>query len=717
MTQKFSLVFIALALGCQPPAHSFPGGLTEGAELTLSSRAELPCSISISESLRELQRGGGTLLRDSEAFKTQQTFRLHRALNQGQWWAVSVVGPSEEELWLKVPFGEPQGCLSESPGKLMNLQSEVGQAFTYLPTQAECNTIEAFGTAPEALLVDAEPGLTLKVTGVRLLAGAADLALAGEPGVTLWYSFGEQLSVRDDTFHTCFSSPSAESPSEEEELSRLLNTPKGRCTASEDGRHLSCASTLGAWEGGISPTTLRLSRVNRTVGPMHFWDSVPVDGRRFASTVVSFSIPTGARTGADVDALNRAIIGSVSRALSEQSANEIRLAEAGESNVTHRVSAHVSKLVIGEPSSRTERMHSRYKSGERDVDNPEYPSAIVRRDEAIMNLSRAQTDYQESVVRFEETKRIAIDECKRRAAEATDEAKVWANMGCDAAQIAGSFVQPSRGDLNDAEQELANSRQHLLSTPETLREDVFSDWEYEQTVYSRSASAEIQVTVQGEDAKAESIVIPFRHDWSDYEVAGDSAHGVVGHSVNRSYLESSTSFVQPIGDQISDVLARRLTTILRTAGLDAARRAFAKQSGTQGKIGFEDVDAVAFDTAGVRLGRAEIRGRATLTAGSPFDLPTAAIVPLPEECILVVAVETIGDESAGLIVRTVDNRSYDGRRSARAFVEICAEDRSEDAVPGLQILSASHNTTARFGIYRTKSEAPKSVQDSEQVEQ
>lgn len=732
-----SLLAAPALVACQtaPPAAP-PSSLALGTHVSLYGTKSLPCTIHVAASRADLQAGRGTPLFGNPSYSPARAFEIASASEQPESWFVElkpIPAPSTAQqpdgnaaanpgasaptttvapsLWASVPKRSAQACMATDLAPIERAEATLGKAYAYTPWKSECRAIEAFGKALDSMLVDSDPGLVMSVGTVRLLADNADLAALGHHGAALWFSFGDVLTVRADTLEGCFSGVEGGTPPPSPSWEELASVPRGRCAENHEGRHVECSTSLGVWSGLRAPTVLRLTRQDRSLGSVHFWDGAPVDGQRFARTVIAFS--TTPPNSDDEQLLARALEQTMGAAVRTEMGSEARLAQPGETTFTHRVNVEVGKLGVGPVQKRNETLVSHYKSGERQVPNPAKPTAIARVEAAYLELDRARAEYDQSVLDFEEAKRVAIEECRRIAAQQEGDAQTWANIGCDAGQIAGRFIRPSRASLDAAEEELSSARADEAATPELLTEDIYSDWSYTSTNYSRSASANLVVTVQRGENPPTTHSVPFSHSWSDYEVQADPAHGVPGHTLDRGYLDSSTKILGPIGAGMSQELARRLRAAVQRATLDAAREAFAKAGGSQSQPGYEDVDAVAYGVARDRLGRAQLRGRAELTSGGVFELPVSAVVRAPDECLLIAAVETLdsaSSTSAGLLLETASGRSRDTRRSARAYLEVCPEDVTPtggaDTPPSTHeavlLRSAADATSVRFGIYTSR---------------
>ena len=263
--------------------------------------------------------------------------------------------------------------------------------------------------------------------------------------------------------------------------------------------------------------------------------------------------------------------------------------------------------------------------------------------------------------------------------------------------------------MTNAQQELSDARTANANTPDTLTEDIMSDWAYTKRLYEREASATllIELSTPGGESRAETI--NFKEVWSDHDVDDDPAHGVKGHRADRGPLNDSRALLVPIGQRMSAALAKRLTVELSHAALDQARKAFVEAGNEPTKPGYEDVDAEAFSVAGPRLSRVQLRSLVTLTPGTPIELPTGTVALGANECLLAVAVAERAENTVRFVLGTPDQRNGDVRKKSKAAFELCPGELGSGALPGLTLSAEPGATGAvRWALYRTRQTSEKS---------
>lgn len=704
-TSVYLSSLIALVCGgCHiaSPPQQLPNTLQPGARLYVYAPRALDCSVTTAATSGELIDGQGQLLNESGKFdKEPVPVNLTSVDAQGDWLLLRARPEVGEALWLRVPAGQVSPCLSTEPKAIAAAAARVGKSFAYTPWTQSCTSIQAVGTAANAILLESDPGQAFSVVGLTYGASSAKQLAARVGGATLWYKLNGKLNVRSDTFEGCFTETTGQAEAETPRLEALLSTPLSRCAATQDPRHVECRTTLGVWEGAIDQSFVAVEKRRRTLGTLHFFDGRPVEGRQFARTVVAFDV-TPSEDG-NVNDLARGLGGGIRQALAQQSEGEIRLARPDESQVTHRVLLGVSNLQFGELRQRDVRENSRYKSGENIIDNPAKPSAEERVRSAEQGLQQAQQEYEEDKQRLQEQKEAAIRACNEQKEQASGDAKKALAIGCSAAEIGATFVSADSSGVSRAQQELSDARAENARTPATIKEDIMSDWAYTKRLYEREASAELQIEMGPTGGEARREVIHFKETWSDCDVEGDPAHGVEGHQAARGPLNDSRELLAPIGLRMSATLAKKLTVALSNAALDQARKAFLSAGNEATKPGFEDVDAEAFSIAGSRLARVQLRSSVKLEAGTAIELPTASLALGARECLLAVAVAQRSENAVGLTLGTSDKRHGDARHKAKAAFEVCPGELGDDALPVLSLAAEpGSGGVVRWALYRTR---------------
>lgn len=699
-----SLLATVPVLGCHvaSPPQELPAALAPGAQLFAFAPDTLECAVTAAPDAATLAQGQGTPLAQTGKFKSAVPLRVLGADAESGWVLVRTqVAATGERVLLRVPAGQVSPCLSTDPRPIVAAAERAGKTFAYRPWGATCSAINAAGTAAGAILVEADPGQLFNVTRLRYGASAADAYAKKGAGGALWYELNGGLSVRADTFEGCFGPAAAESEGAAPALAELLGTPLERCAEEDADRHVECRTTLGVWEGTVAQDFVSIARRRRTLGTLHFVGGKPVEGAQFARTVVAFDVEHS--PDESVNELARSLNGGISRALSQQSEGEIRLARPGESAVTNRVTLRVSNLRIGELSQRDVQEATRYKSGEKVVENPAKAPAQARVIAAEDQLRQAEQEYEEAKQQLQEQKDAAIRACNEQKEAASGDAKTALAVGCSAAEIGATFVTADRSAVTSAQQELSDARQHDANTPDTLTEDIMSDWTFTKHLYERKAEATLELVFTAQDGTSRTDTVQFQEVWSDFDVENDPAHGVQGHQADRGPINDPRALLAPIGQQMSAALAKRLTVELAHAARDQARKAFIEAGNEPTKPGYEDVDAEAFSIAGTRLKRVQLRSRTTLVPESPIELPTASMPLGPDECVLAVAVAEREAGNVRLVLGTRDFEHGDVRRKSKAAVELCPGDLGAHPIASLFLSAEKGDAGAvRWALYRTR---------------
>ncbi len=659
------------------------------------------CDALVAPDLETLLAGQGTALVHAPRGKTPGLFRVDRSivrLKKGDapgLLAVKLVDDGGAGTWVGMETGKPLACLLPADEAIVTATTLSGKKVVFTPWKETCHRIEARGVGATSTLIENEAGGPLSVGGLVSLEG-------DQPWLGLER---DTLRVPYDVLRDCFSDAGAKAGEESRGALALLRTPVGRCTRSDDGGkdHVECRSTVGVWEGHFAESArISLRLVRRTLGPVHFTDGRPVDGRRYARTVVA--VFTGRPHDERERALYTTMEGSIAKALAEGDGS-IRVATGTDPRVGYRLQVDATDLRIGELAQRQVDATSQYQDGERDVPNPAYAGAEAAARAAADQVEAAQRHHAEQVEQYQKNKET-IDAARQVCLQGCDGyTNPIQRTGCKTACEGGSAVvgvvngPPTMAEIGAAQEAAQRARETLASTPPTVKEPILKAWTYPKTELSRSASASLRVTLEPKGAPAQVIAIPLAHTWSDYEVKADGRHNVAGHDPDRGPIEKPEALVPWLAQKASEALAERLRVVLEQAEIEDAKKALAGSD--KGKPGFEAVDAKAIDAAGSRLKQAAQRGRANLRAGSPLSLPSEAVSLGRGDCVLAVAVVEDTNAAAGLTLASADGGFADLRGKRFAVVEACQGDlpAGQDAVR-LSLMSASGGEV-RWGLYRT----------------
>lgn len=682
--------------------------LRVGQQITLYAPAGWQCPIRASGSAQGAEKYQGVDLAGHQSVASPSTMTVMAVKPTPDAVAVQVRQKSGALSWLALPRGKVVPCVFSDPKPLQAAMARVGKQWVFAPWQESCAALHASGQAPESVLVESEPGVQLEATDVALgpqLAQEFSGKAVSAPDV-LWVEFGKGLlKVRADSVAGCFVEAGTDAATPPEDLA--LRLAPGRCERdSAEASHVECRSTLSMWSGFFNTNALDLTRVRRTLGPVHFYNSKPVDGSRFARTVLDVSL----RATADVRSgkLANAMAGAVNGAVREASGGAARVAAPGETDVTYRVQVTVANATVGELQQREEQHTSRYVARTYMVDNPKKDELRNQVSQADERVSQAQQDYDESKRNFDRLKQEAISECEKQAAK-SDSAVVRGFGG--AACGLGHLVQPSRSSLDQAEADRSAAQSAYASEPSQLKKEEHADHPYRKVVYARQANASLNLVLERvADGQKKEERIPIRYEWSDYEVAAEPRYNVQGHRADRGPIDDGERLVGPLGARMAQVIAVKVKQTVVAAALEEAKRAFLA-SGAETKAGYEMVDAIAYDAVGKRLKRVALRGRASLLANVAFDLPVSAAVPGAGQCLLAVAVAPEGSENTKLTLSTPDKFHADLRGRAAALLEVCPGEAGKQKAEKL-LLGSPDQGEVKWGLYLTEllsaAEAPPS---------
>lgn len=646
----------------------------EGKDVVLYA-AGAGCTTKVGKTRDEVTSGGGTTLSDSPWAKSASAWTVKSSLvdDRGKeepnvLLEIEKPGTSER-LWLYSKESTELSCVYPALPGIREAGAALGKSFSWAPWKASCVDIVA-GGAGFAALVQQPPN------GSAFPAESVTLTVSG-PLVNL---SGGQLLVTPSTLQNCFAEAgSAEAKLPEQGALAYLRVPAERCEVERGPlrTHIACRSTVSAWQS----TDAGVHGVRRTLGPIHFVDGKPVNGKGFARAVVA--VDTGRAASPRETTLYAAIRTAASDLLGRGDDN-VRIAPLGDPSVTSNVKIVVRDVAIGELRTTRSKQLSRYVVRQETVRNE-------AKDSMRSDLERAERLVQEKRSECE-----SMPSSDYAASQACVD-KCVANSGGMAAATCGFTCRDAGGNsgakdscnerVNAVEQELQRARNLYASTPDTKTNTVYGDWSYERIDYARKVTAVIQTDSGGGQGQKHAND-PLEFEATDYEVVGDAAHNVEAHSARRDFIDSPDSILPNLAQRASDMAIKRLREALSQGAIDAALKALAA-SGGKAKPGFESVDAVAFDAVGKRLLKAERYGEAVGT------LPTAELSLAAGECALAVAVSQ--DTTGEVSLSTEDHRFADERKRPFATLELCSGEIPAGKTPATLLAGPG----VRWAVYRT----------------
>lgn len=571
----------------------------------------------------------------------------------------------------------------------------VGTTKVFAPWKSECTRIEAAGISPDAVLMESEPGQSVKIEAVALGSASATRLRAWdwqEP-VVVWFKTNRgTLHLRGDTLRTCFADPDDPSASPPDDPMALIRTDPSRCSIDQvnGSKHVECATSLGVWEGIADQQAVSLRFVRRTLGSLHIVDGRPVRGDRFAKTVVAvqMSAPSQER--------ERQLYASMQQAVASVFSEDdgmVRVAPAGDPSVTLVVGATVKGLQLGELEVREEKQQSEYEHHKETRPNPDKPKVMAALESARVDLEQARRDFE---LRKEQERRDH-ETCMNGCDTLTDSSsRNGCQIGCGVLSMVtaedDSSVVAARTKLSEAQQALAR-------TPDTVEVPVMAKWDYLKKVYSRSITASLELDIGFRSGPRRSAV-QLSDAVTDYEVVEDPAHNVKGHSPNQDIIDRPESLLPLIAERLSVQLGKELRAAINQERQEAALRAFTESGGEAPKPEYRTVDAMAFEAVGKRLRKAFHRGLANPEPGQPVSLPSSALELGPKDCLLAVAVSE-GSTSAEIGLATPNLSHADLRKKSFAVVEVCGSElQGTEQIGSELVLSASEAASVRWGLYK-----------------
>lgn len=666
-----------------------------GEKLVLWALPGFECPVRVAASLSDARSGRGLALAGDPSTRKPRTLVVRGVRDEGNLVVIEASQVNGTTTWLALQRGNKVKCLHRDVRALTAAQQMTGKELEFAPWRKECTRLRATGQAPEALLVDSDGGLRARVTAV--VAGAADAEnhAKGTAGSTLWLRLNDGLlDVRLDDAKSCFVDAADPNARPSKSVAALL--APGRCTQDvAEPRHVSCTSTIATWEGKGTATTLSLRRVWRTLGPLHFFDGAPVDGSSFARTVVAVSV--NAAENEESSPLIVKMGPTVNAALASASGGTVRAGRETDTDVSYRVRIGIADVRLGELSRSQSTASSEYKERDDVRDNPKKERARIRAERARERANQAQQEYDRDSQRAEERKKAVYEECKRQASNISQQGlRGAASASCDVGNFAID-VTPSRDVLNDAKRERDEAETAYQNEPSTITVPIMRTHSYTKTSFSRAAGAVLTLELSPKDGAPRTVRIPVEYTWSDYQVAAEPQYGVEGHTPDPGPLNDARALLSPLAGRIAQTVAQRVKQAVYSAALADSQRAFLAAGNEKPKPGFERVGALAFETAGNRLARSALLGRANVAPGSVFALPTGAAVPAQGQCLLAVAAAGEGREDVALTLRSADGRFADLRGRPFAALEICPEDAGNIGVS----IEGNAAVEARWGLYLT----------------
>ena len=648
----------------------------EGQELVIFSGAA-QCATKYGKTQAELKSGGGALVSDAPWAKSASAWTIETSLvddlgaESPDLYLELQKADSTERVWLYSKSATQLECVHPATPGVREANLALGKSFVWAPWKATCTDIVAGGTRFKALIEGTPDGASYPVDRVTLTSSGPLVNLAG----------GELL-VSPATFQGCFAEVgNAEAKSPDVGALALLRVSPERCESEHQGSstHIACRSTVGAWSSDESG----IHGVRRTLGPIHFLDGKPVNGKPFARAVVAMD--TGKASSSRETTLYTAIRSAASDLISHGD-DSVRIAPLGDPSVTSNVKIVVRDVTIGELRTTHAQLSSRYVVSTETVRNTNKDSARTQLEQAEQLVSQKRDECNSMPSTDFSASQACVDRC---VANSGGLAAATCGFTCKDAGGNSGAKDECNNAVDRAQSALESARGEYNSMSDTITNTVYGDWPYDRTDYARKVTAVIQTESSSIGTSQKQATDPLEFEATDYEVAGDSKHNVDGHSARRDFIDSPDSILPNLAERASGIAIKRLREALSQGAIDAALRALAA-SGGQAKPGFEVVDAMAFDVVGKRLIKAERYGD---TSGA---LPTQDFALATGECLLAVAVSA--DASGEVLLHTADGRFADERKRPFATLELCSGEWTGAKPPATVMEGAK----VHWAVYRTR---------------
>jgi len=620
---------------------------------------------------------------------------------EGGYLAVGLADPSGRRLWIKVPGGNAPACVWPMSADLDAALRLRGNTTVFAPWRPTCKKIEATGVAAASTLLESEPGLGMEVGGVAL----GEIIETPEGPIRIpWIELhGGTIRVRGDTFRFCFApvgSPEASPPADG---LAMIHMPAGRCDSEETphGRHVTCSTSVGVWEGTASGDRVSLDMVHRTLGQVHFVGGKPVRGESFAKAVLS--VETAETRKPDERTVYDSIRRSVADALAD-SDGTFRVAGPDDPKVNTRIRVSIDNLVIGELEKGREQDQSEYQDGTRWVHNDRKDQLQQDYMNAQQAVQQAESDYQTAIQNYDIAVQEAVNLCNSGCAMQTDpNYQSICYQSCDIGQVAAGIFKPTRDSVYQAETDAQNAEMAWQNEPTEIEEPIMKMWTYTRQTFGRGASATVRIRIEPKDEQATERTSSFSNTWSDFNVDNDPAHNVQGHPATAAWIDRPQALLPSVGEAVAGMVASEMRTAVSRAALRELRRD-AAGAGLESRGGYEDVDAVAVGVARSRLDSRVQTGTSDLSPAGPTVLPSRAVRLAPSDCLLAVAV--LPEGQTGAITLSSRSGSHgDLRRKSFAAMEVCAYElkAGEQAAEEIQ-LAGEAASQVRWGLYRTRAD-------------
>jgi len=633
------------------------------------------CATKFGKTREELKSGGGASLSDAPWSKSASAWTVKSSLvddhgeTQPNLYLELERAGSSERIWVYSAASTQPDCLHPGQDGLAQASLALGKSFSWAPWRETCTEIVAGGPSFKPLL-EKVPDAT---------AFTADSIVLTDRGAVVKLGGGSLLTT-PATLANCFAevgTEAAKSPASGA-LALLRISPERCDTDRQNGFvHVACRSTVGAWNGDDSG----IHGVRRTLGPIHFLEGKPVSGRRFARAVVA--IDTGkAENGRETELYNS--IRTAATELINHGDDSVRIAPVGDPTVTSNVKISVHDVSIGELRTTRSQQTAKYVVRTDTVPNTAKSEARSQLEQAEQLLSSKRNECSSMPSSDFSASQACVDRC---VANSAGSSAALCGFTCKDAGGDSGAKQDCENRVQQAESALQSARQAYDSMPDTLTNTVYGEFPYERIDYARKVSAVIQ-TDSGSSISQKHATDPLEFEAADYQVVGDAAHNVEGHTARRDFIDSPDSILPNLAERASGIAIKRLREALSQGAIDAALRAMAAAGGSA-KPGFESVDAMAFDVVGKRLIKAERYGDAV------GPLPTSEIAVAAGECLLAVAVSA--DATSEVALRSKDGHFADQRKRPFAALELCAGEWSGPKPPET-LMDAKQ---AHWAIYRT----------------
>lgn len=475
---------------------------------------------------------------------------------------------------------------------------------------------------------------------------------------SIWYEGisniqpNQPILVQDETYLNCFD----DRPSQSNTFAEALRVNPSLCKQ-HDNHHLECRTPLGVWVGNYDQNDINLVLKQQTVGAVHFVNQTPVESSTFADTIVGLKVIKNANKKLK-PATNT--MQKIIRELTQKATADVRFTLDMKEKKSFAIELSIKKVRFSPVQTSSMSKSSRYLARTRMVHNPNHDTAKSAVSSARSTLKSVKAEYKRDYAQAKKVQRLCRKAANRLAREASSRLGAFGGLVASTAGNTGcSFIEPSRSDLNQAENYLSTAKSTLNNTPRKIEDKVYKNWSYKQKLYTRDMELVVNARIlneNNEETQSKNFTISNR--MSDYEIESDEKHNVKGHRADLNAFKDDSILIRKAQPEIHNYLSDFLNKQIYQFTLFTA--ASITKSFTRSKT-ISDTLAFAAQIAGYRI------ISSLHSFNKSFNKNHVQISSISQqECILVVAV---GDERGVKISSSI--QISDVRSKTPAWIEYC----------------------------------------------